>query len=158
MRSIERLYKKKARDAGFFLSYLGMVDNLSKEKRSKIMRAIRSKNTKPELVVRKLLTGLGYRYRLHRKDLPGRPDIAFIGRKKAIFVHGCFWHVHADCVISHIPESEFWQQKLKKNQERDIAGIANLEVKGWQSLTIWECELRTPELVKEKLIRFITGE
>ena len=135
-----------------------MVDKLSKEKRSKNMRAISSKNTKPELIVRKLLTALGYRYRLHRKDLPGRPDIAFIGRKKAIFVHGCFWHVHTGCAISHIPESDFWQQKLKRNQERDAAAIVNLRSNGWQSLIIWECELKELELVSQKITLFLTEE
>lgn len=133
-----------------------MVDNLSKEKRSKIMRSITSKNTKPELIVRKLLTALGYRYRLHRKDIPGRPDIAFIGRKKAIFVHGCFWHVHINCAISHIPNSEFWQKKLKRNQDRDAVSLNALESKNWQSLTIWECELKNLELVNQKLISFLS--
>lgn len=133
-----------------------MVDKISKERRSANMRAIRSKNTKPELIVRRLLTALGYRYRLHRKDIPGRPDIAFIGRKKAIFVHGCFWHVHAGCSISHIPESEFWQQKLKKNQERDIAAISKLKSNGWQALIIWECELKNLNLVSKRLTFFLS--
>lgn len=133
-----------------------MIDKISKERRSENMRAIRSKNTKPELIVRKLLTSLGYRYRLHRKDIPGRPDIAFIGRKKAIFVHGCFWHVHAGCAISHIPESEFWQQKLKRNQERDLTAIVNLKSQGWQWLILWECELKHLDLVSEKLTLFLT--
>lgn len=133
-----------------------MVDKISKERRSANMRAIRSKNTKPELIVRRLLTALGYRYRLHRKDIPGRPDIAFIGRKKAIFVHGCFWHVHHGCAISHIPESEFWQQKLQKNQKRDLTASANLQSNGWHLLIVWECELRKLDLVKEKLSDFLT--
>lgn len=119
------------------------------------MRSITSKDTKPELIVRKLLTALGYRYRLHRKDLPGRPDIAFIGRKKAIFVHGCFWHVHQGCEISHIPETEFWQKKLMKNQDRDLKAIAHLISRSWQSLTIWECELKNLDLVNQKLISFL---
>jgi DNA mismatch endonuclease, patch repair protein len=135
-----------------------MVDNLTKEKRSKIMRSIISKNTKPELIVRRLLTTLGYRYRLHRKDLPGKPDIAFIGRKKAIFVHGCFWHVHVNCPISHIPESEFWKLKLAKNQNRDLLAITALSTNGWQSLVIWECELKKIEPITKKLEAFLNSK
>jgi len=133
-----------------------MVDNLTKDKRSKIMRSIKSKDTKPELIVRKLLTQLGYRYRLHRKDLPGKPDIAFISRKKAVFVHGCFWHGHLNCKISHIPESEFWRNKLSKNQERDLKASSAMLESGWETLIVWECELTDINKVAIKLLDFLT--
>lgn len=132
-----------------------MVDNLSKEKRSKIMRSIRPKDTKPELLVRKILTTMGYRYRLHRKDIPGRPDIAFIGRKKAIFVNGCFWHAHDNCPIAHIPDSKFWREKLAKNKARDKASLADLKNIGWEPLTLWECELRDERRIRKALSIFL---
>lgn len=132
-----------------------MVDNLSKEKRSKVMRSIRSKDTKPELLVRKILTTMGYRYRLHRKDIPGRPDIAFIRRKKAIFVNGCFWHAHDNCPIAHIPDSKFWREKLAANKMRDQKNLASLKSNGWSTLLIWECSLKHPKSLKNKLSRFI---
>lgn len=132
-----------------------MVDNLSKEKRSKIMRAIRPKNTRPELLVRKILTAMGYRYRLHRKDIPGCPDIAFIGRKKAIFVHGCFWHSHDGCPIAHIPESEYWRKKLSANKERDKKALTNLDSIGWKSITLWECELQDERRIQNVLVKFL---
>src|ERR1700761_3512616 len=98
-----------------------MADHLSPERRSKKMSRISSKDTKPELVVRRLLHGLGYRYRLHRKDLPGKPDLVFTKRKKVIFVHGCFWHQHSECREGRIPGSrlDYWEAKLKRNVERD---------------------------------------
>jgi DNA mismatch endonuclease, patch repair protein len=132
-----------------------MVDNLSKEKRSKIMRSIRPKNTRPELLVRKILTEMGYRYRLHRKDIPGRPDIAFIGRKKAIFVNGCFWHAHVNCLIAHIPDSKFWREKLASNKIRDKKALVNLKSLGWKSLTLWECELQNERRIRNALTKFL---
>jgi len=132
-----------------------VADNLSKEKRSKIMRSIRPKDTKPELFVRKLLTEMGYRYRLHRKDIPGRPDIAFIGRKKAIFVNGCFWHAHDNCSIAHIPESKFWREKLAANRVRDEKVLSSLKSFGWKTLVIWECSLKRPKSLESKLRRFV---
>lgn len=132
-----------------------MADNLSQEKRSKIMRSIKSKNTKPELMVRKLLTALGYKYRLHRKDLPGRPDIAFLGRKKAIFINGCFWHMHQGCSYAQMPENEFWKKKLSENQARDIRSVAALNELGWSSITVWECELQDLPEIKRKLHKFL---
>lgn len=132
-----------------------MVDNLSKEKRSKIMRAIRQKNTRPELLVRKILTAMGYRYRLHRKDIPGCPDIVFMGRKKAIFVHGCFWHSHDGCPIAHIPDSEYWREKLATNKVRDKKAITSLNSIGWKSITLWECELQDEHRVRNALAKFL---
>jgi len=132
-----------------------MADNLSKEKRSKIMRSIRPKDTRPELLVRKILTSMGYRYRLHRKDIPGCPDIAFIGMKKAIFVHGCFWHCHVNCPIAHIPDNELWRKKLAGNRARDKKTLANLKDLGWKALTLWECELPNERRVRSAISKFL---
>lgn len=114
------------------------------EDRSRIMRAVRSKNTRPEMIVRKWLHVQGYRYRLHRKDLPGHPDIVLPGRRKIIFVHGCFWHGH------HCPRGDrqpktnasYWQAKIARNVARDQQQRASLEGQGWNVLTVWECETR----------------
>src|SRR5689334_17982921 len=107
------------------------------------MAAVRGKNTKPELIVRRLLHALGYRYRLHAKDLPGRPDIVFRKRRCVIFVDGCFWHQHSNCPVSHMPASrpEFWQRKLEGNKLRDRRIRKELSLTGWNVLTLWECEL-----------------
>ncbi len=110
------------------------------------MSGIRSKGMKPEMTVRRLLHSMGYRYRLHRRDLPGKPDLVFPGRRKVIFVHGCFWHQHADpsCKIVRRPKSnrEYWLPKLEQNVIRDAENRARLEELGWQVLVIWECEVR----------------
>jgi DNA mismatch endonuclease (patch repair protein) len=128
---------------------------MTKEMRSKIMRSIKSSDTRPELAVRKLLTEMGYRYRLHRKELPGKPDIAFIGRKKAIFVHGCFWHGHEGCPIAHTPNIEFWKNKLKTNKQRDQRVLKALSKLKWKVIVVWECNLETPRALKSKLRRFL---
>lgn len=114
--------------------------------RSAIMRAVRQKHTGPELRLRKALHALGYRYRLHPKHLPGRPDLAFPSRRAAIFVHGCFWHGH-DCRAGRRPSSrtEYWLPKIAENQRRDARKRAELEALGWRVLTVWECELNTLE-------------
>ena len=114
------------------------------ETRSEIMRAVRSKDTKPEMVVRRLVHGMGYRYRLHRKDLPGKPDLVFPARRKVIFVNGCFWHGH-DCTRgSRQPKdnADYWLAKITRNVERDRTSIAILQAAGWQVQTIWECETK----------------
>jgi DNA mismatch endonuclease (patch repair protein) len=120
------------------------------------MALVRGKNTKPELLVRGLLYGLGYRYRLHWKTIPGRPDIAFPGRKKAIFVHGCFWHQHG-CGHYKMPQTrtEFWDSKLAANRARDEERIRQLHQLGWESLTVWECELRDLDSLAERLVLFL---
>src|SRR5580698_10228568 len=120
------------------------MDKLSSEQRSANMRQIRSENTAPELLLRKMLHRLGYRFRVHRKDLPGKPDLVFPSRRKVIFVHGCFWHQHPQCREGRVPGSrvEYWGPKLRRNQERDAAAQAALKEQGWLSLTIWECELK----------------
>ena len=123
------------------------------------MRAIRSKDMKPELAVRRLVHGMGYRYRLHRHDLPGRPDLVFAGRRKVICVHGCFWHQHADpaCKISHRPKSnrDYWLPKLKRNVVRDIEHLARLSELGWDSLVVWECEVRTGDGIADRIREFL---
>lgn len=119
------------------------MDRVTKEKRSEIMSSIRGKNTSPELTVRKLVFSLGYRYRLHSKNLPGKPDLVFPGRKKVIFVHGCFWHMH-DCKKGAPPESNknFWYTKLERNKARDAKNLSELEKNGWEVLIIWQCQLK----------------
>ena len=123
------------------------------------MQAIRSKDTKPELVLRRLLHGLGYRYRLHRRDLPGTPDLAFPSRKAVIQVHGCFWHQHAGCPRAHAPRSrlDYWQPKLARNQARDLLAQERLSDLGWRCLTIWECELVDLDEVAAKTALFLDG-
>jgi DNA mismatch endonuclease (patch repair protein) len=110
------------------------------------MSKIRSTHTKPELIVRRLLHAAGYRYRLHRKDLAGKPDLVFAGRRKVIFVHGCFWHQHdaASCLDGRRPKSNtsYWEPKLTRNVDRDKTAVAQLEAEGWAVLTVWECETR----------------
>lgn len=125
--------------------------------RSKTMRAVKSTNTTPELQVRKLLTRAGYRYRLHRRDLPGAPDIVFPGRRKCIFVHGCFWHQH-DCARGNRQPKDnanYWARKLQRNQERDLEHIKQLTLADWKVLVVWECELRRPSNVQKRLARFL---
>ena len=126
------------------------------------MRAIRSKGMKPELAVRRLVYSMGYRYRLHRHDLPGRPDMVFAGRRKVIFVHGCFWHQHpvTDCKLTHRPKSnlEYWEPKLRRNQERDAAHRARLAEFGWDVLVIWECEVKIAEGLAHRIRGFLERE
>lgn len=121
------------------------------------MRGNKSKDTKPEMLVRQLLRSAGYGYRLHRSDLPGKPDIAFIGRRKAIFVHGCFWHQHEGCRRASKPKSrmEYWRPKLERNQARDIAHRDALASRGWSVLVVWECETKEPVLLAARLRAFL---
>lgn len=134
------------------------MDTRTPEQRRRIMRAVKSKDTKPELAVRRLLYRLGYRYRLHPKGLPGRPDIAFLGRRKAIFVHGCFWHGH-ECAKGRSPKSrlEYWQPKLEQNATRDRTKMEQLESLGWQSLVIWQCEIEDSDDLRKRLRIFLDG-
>lgn len=121
-----------------------MVDVVPTHIRSRMMSGIRGKNTKPELVVRKLLYAAGYRFRLHRKDLPGSPDIVMPGRRVAIFVHGCFWHLHQGCRFFKMPATrpEFWKAKLEANAVRDSCAATKLREQGWRVLCVWECSTR----------------
>ncbi|MGH9437967.1 MAG: very short patch repair endonuclease [Terriglobia bacterium] len=121
------------------------------------MRRIRSKDTKPEMAVRRLVHRLGYRYRLHRCDLPGRPDMVFQSRRKAIFVHGCFWHQHGRCIDSHIPVSRrsYWAPKLRRNKKRDEKNIALLKTLGWRCLVVWECQVATSARLARRIKQFL---
>lgn len=130
------------------------MDTLSPEERSKRMSLVRNKDTKPELVVRRLVYQLGYRYRLHGKGLPGHPDLVFRSLGKLIFVHGCFWHRHPEpsCWRVRVPKSrqEFWRQKFEGNESRDRANIEVLERQGWNVLVVWECQTEKPEQLRRR--------
>jgi len=134
-----------------------MADKLTPERRSENMRRIRSKDTKPELIVRRMLHGLGYRYRLHRRDLPGKPDLVFGARRKVIFVHGCFWHQHTECREGRAPGSNtsYWAPKLARNVERDEAARSALDGMGWSSTIVWECELSDLNALASRLRAFL---
>lgn len=127
------------------------------EYRRRVMQAVRSKNTRPELVVRSLLHAHGYRYRLHRRDLPGIPDLTFPSRRKVIFVHGCFWHGHPCRGEPRLPKTnrDYWVPKIRRNAERDAEHARDLAALGWESLTVWECELRDRDQLLEKLVAFL---
>ncbi|MDP3479819.1 MAG: very short patch repair endonuclease [Desulfoprunum sp.] len=124
------------------------------------MSRVSGKNTKPELVVRSLLHNMGYRFRLHRKDLPGKPDITLPKYHKVIFVHGCFWHSHADCLRSKRPTTnkKFWQVKLDKNIERDKVTVSSIRELGWRVLTVWACEVKDTDKLKNKLLSFLESK
>lgn len=128
----------------------------------KVMQANKGRDTKPEMVVRRLLHGLGYRYRVHRKDLPGKPDLTFGPRKKAIFVHGCFWHAHdaVECRVASRPKtrSAFWEAKFERNKARDERSLNDLRALGWATLVIWECELRDFAALRSRLASFLASE
>jgi len=134
-----------------------MTDTLTAERRSQNMSRIGSKHTLPEMAVRKMVHAMGYRYRLHGKDLPGKPDLVFRGRKKVIFVHGCFWHLHSSCREGRIPStrSEYWAPKLNRNQSRDANHLNALRAAGWQVLIVWECEIRDLDPLKDRIRRFL---
>lgn len=136
-----------------------MADKLTKARRSANMARIRSKDTRPELEVRRAAHALGYRYRLHRKDLPGKPDLVFASRRKAIFVHGCFWHQHpsSECLDGRRPRSNngYWDAKLDSNISRDRQAAEQLRQLGWDLLTIWECEVKDRAVVEARLVKFL---
>jgi DNA mismatch endonuclease (patch repair protein) len=133
-----------------------VADKLTPERRSANMARIRAKDTKPEMIVRRMVHALGARYRLHRKELPGKPDLVFGPRRKVIFVHGCFWHQHS-CRAGRIPSSrrDYWEPKLKRNSERDAEACAALEAAGWQVLVIWECSIKDKEALEQRLRGFL---
>jgi DNA mismatch endonuclease, patch repair protein len=127
------------------------------EQRSRTMRAVKGCDTQPERAVRRLIHGMGFRYRLHRADLPGKPDIVLPSRRKAIFVHGCFWHGHECRRGNRMPKNnrEYWSRKIGRNRERDRATQAALAETGWQVAVIWECEIRERAVLVERLTRFL---
>ena len=136
-----------------------MTDVYSSEKRSAVMRRVKSTGTTPEKTVRRLLTGLGLRYRLHRADLPGKPDIVLPGRRLAILVHGCFWHGH-DCARgARVPKAnrDYWLAKVGRNRARDAATLKALGELGWRVETVWECELKDEAGLRERLASLIEG-
>ncbi len=137
---------------------MDILDTITKEKRSEIMSKVRSKNTSPELAVRRLIFSLGYRYRLHAEYLPGKPDLAFPGRKKVIFVHGCFWHGH-DCKRGGVPATnkEFWLPKLEKNKVRDSETFSRFVDMGWKALVIWQCQLKDKDALKTAIVNFLNN-
>lgn len=131
-----------------------VADIMTVAERSRNMSLIHGKNTRPEMQVRRLVHSMGYRYRLHVRHLPGKPDLVFSGKRKVIFVHGCFWHLHANCQVGRIPKTriEFWTEKLQKNVERDKRNHAELHKLGWDVLVVWECEMSNSQRM-QKLTR-----
>ena len=138
-----------------------MVDTLTRLQRGERMSRVRGKNTRPEMVVRRLIHGMGYRYRLHRRDLPGTPDIVFPSRRKLVFVHGCFWHRHPDpdCNLARLPKSrlDLWLHKLEGNRRRDEGNRAKLREMGWDVLVVWECEIGYTERIGNTIRDFLEG-
>lgn len=132
------------------------MDTMTPEQRSRLMSQIRSKDTKPELAVRSLVHRMGYRFRLHARNLPGTPDLVFSSRRKAIFVHGCFWHGHA-CQKGRRPQTRaaFWTEKIDNNRKRDRKSRRQLKKLGWSSLIVWECEVGYTEALARKLSQFL---
>lgn len=130
------------------------MDKITKKVRSDIMRKVKSKNTSPEMRVRSLLHRLGYRFRLHRKDLPGNPDICLPKHKTVIFVHGCFWHRHPGCKRATMPATNevYWSKKFERNVNRDRQALQDLEDMSWNAHIVWECETKDPEQLANKLI------
>lgn len=139
-----------------------MADTLSRAARSERMSRVRAKDTKPEMLVRRLVHGMGYRYRLHDRRLPGSPDLVFRRRRAVIFVHGCFWHRHPDpsCKLARMPKSrqDFWRPKLEGNRARDARNQEALEQNGWRQQVVWECECGHKEQLENKVRAFLEGE
>lgn len=134
-----------------------MADTVPPDVRSRIMAKVKSKGMKPEMQVRKLLHGLGYRYRLHRANLPGRPDLVFPSRRKIVFVNGCFWHRHDGCSRVRIPATnrDYWLSKLESNYTRDVRNVNLLEEQGWSVMTVWECQLQDIQATTDRLVSFL---
>jgi DNA mismatch endonuclease (patch repair protein) len=134
-----------------------MADTLSPEARSRLMSRIRGKDTKPELAVRRILHSMGYRFRLHRRDLPGNPDIVLPRHGACIFVHGCFWHLHSNCKDARIPKTKraWWRKKLEGNVARDKRHAAALRRLGWRVITVWECQTEQPQRLLKRLANLL---
>jgi len=134
-----------------------MTDTVSREHRSWIMSQVKGKDTAPELFVRSLVHRLGYRFRLHRRDLPGAPDLVFVSRRKVIFVHGCFWHGHHCARGDRQPKSnsDYWKRKIAKNKERDRLHRKQLRDLGWGVLVVWECEIKDKPTLEKRIVEFL---
>jgi DNA mismatch endonuclease, patch repair protein len=136
---------------------VAMADVHTLEQRTRNMSAIRGKDTKPEMIVRRLVHSMGYRYRLHRRDLAGRPDLVFSSRRKVIFVHGCYWHMH-DCRYGRVvpaTRTGFWQDKRRSNVDRDARNQVALYEAGWRTEVVWECQTRDPNELRNRLAEFL---
>ena len=151
--------RRRTGDAGLHYTDGGAMDTFTAAQRSAVMRRVRSAGTGPEMAVRRMVHGLGYRYALHRSGLPGRPDLAFPCRKKVIFVHGCFWHGHYCRAGRNRPASnrDYWLPKLDRNKSRDRAHRRNLRAMGWKVLAVWECQLNRPERVRDRISKFLSA-
>ena len=136
-----------------------MVDTVDRETRSRMMSSVRAKNTKLELEIRRRLFAMRFRYRLHREDLPGTPDMVFSKHRSVVFIHGCFWHYHG-CHLSSIPKTRWswWQAKLHENAKRDLAAVSELQNLGWRVLVIWECGFRRPGTNRMEALDTISGQ
>ncbi|MDE2982790.1 MAG: DNA mismatch endonuclease Vsr [Gemmatimonadota bacterium] len=136
-----------------------MTDIFDREKRSEVMARIRGRDTKPEMIVRRIAHGLGFRFRLYRKDLPGSPDLVFPKHRSVIMVHGCFWHRHPGCKYATSPKTRarFWEEKFEGNVVRDRRNEAALRELGWRVMVIWECETGDHGAVAERIVRFLGG-
>ena len=137
-----------------------MADLLTQARRSALMSKIRGKDTKPEKEIRSIVHRLGFRYRLHVSELPGKPDLVFPKRRKVLFVHGCFWHRHLACSLARLPKSrlDFWVPKLTANRQRDTRNTARLRRAGWKTCVIWECELSEANKLEKKIKRFLNAK
>jgi DNA mismatch endonuclease, patch repair protein len=133
------------------------MDTLTPYERSERMSRVRNKDTKPEMAVRRLVYRMGFRYRLHSRTLPGKPDLVFPRRKRVIFVHGCFWHRHSGCALARMPKSrlEFWKPKMEANRKRDSRNQRLLRKEGWRILVVWECQLADEETMQDRIMKFL---
>jgi DNA mismatch endonuclease (patch repair protein) len=138
----------------------GNFRSLTPRERSALMARVRSKDTRPELAVRRMAHRLRFRFRLHRRDIPGTPDLAFIAKRKVVFVHGCFWHSHVGCALASVPTArpEYWLRKLERNRLRDQQTLDVLQHQGWRVLIIWECETRDAGTLAKKLSNFLNDD
>lgn len=133
------------------------MDRLTPDRRSWLMSRVKSRDTAPELTVRRVAHALGFRFRLHRRDLPGTPDLVFLKRRAVVFVHGCFWHRHEGCAKTTTPKSrgDFWQKKFDRNVERDQRALRDLKKLGWRTLVVWQCETNDRAALGARLERFL---
>ena len=147
------------RNRHYFERVASVVDTVTKERRSRIMGRVRSKDTRPEMVVRRLVHGLGYRFRLHRSDLPGKPDLVFPKYGAVILVHGCYWHRHPGCPNTRTPKSriQFWTEKFDENVRRDKRTKRKLRKAGWRVLVVWECEVADADQLTARIQEFLEG-